>query len=954
MPFLVPFFTFLGAKIAAAKVALIVSASISAGTALVNRLLRPVRNEALDGATSTIKSEIVPARWILGEGVLVPGALVYFGSDGREARMALVLGEGECGRIANRVKIDGQMVPLARVTSGDGDLLTPLADSKYYGKIEIREYFRADGSQGAHMRTAAPPQTYEYDQGDGSYEDDPNYETEFQREPGQQDEPFVTPFPEWGADHQLQGLSWVYVRLTQPAYGQDIDKRFWTRVPNLQFLVDGLKITWPSQAAPTLTSNAAAVRYWWETERRGRIAAAIDGASFAAAYALSDEDVDATNGGLSPLPSGYSEWPTTSKRYSIRGVFASGDDVGGVEDQLDAAWAGEVVESAGRLYFRPGAERAALLSIEDAQIIEPPVARPWPALQARVNALTGAIPQSSQHDWSALSLPQVPETVSQAALERDGGKRSEHVRLAYIDDPLAAGRLLAVALRRGQESLRVDLVCLPGEGFEYTGLIPTDRVLLTNAEYGLQQARMEVERFLIRQDGAVALTVREDLDGTFDDTLVLPPLEPRVIRLEDERQVPAVSRLVSDEIAETGIDGATTIHLLVVWDAANARETEINIRRKVAGAEWESLISVGLSLRVPGVVAGDTYEVRARHWNRRGVAGEWSLAHENAIDGDLTPPGQMPSLSLSPLAGGYRATWENPSDADFALARVYAGGNNSFATAVLVAEVSANYYVATGLSAGTTVYVWVRAVDASGNAGQVRGPVEVTPTLGAAGSMVFDIGAAAQPGPALGQPGDTAINDGGMYWLKSTTGWVLRGDLTPDPGSEVYFYGMGEALTEFPPPPSFGADGDIAIGPDGRVMRRVSGAWVDVELAIPAPAGVSAVVTILASDILNIAGTVYDLHVQWVGTNYLTEIEIGFIPSADITNLTGAAWGHFDGVSGTSFHDFLLIRQAVIAGRAIRARHIGSFRAAWAMGLCALLGGRRRLAIDSFEADLTR
>ena len=56
MPFLVPFFVALGAKIAAAKVALIVSAAISAGTALVNRLLRPQRRiEALDGAKSTIQ-----------------------------------------------------------------------------------------------------------------------------------------------------------------------------------------------------------------------------------------------------------------------------------------------------------------------------------------------------------------------------------------------------------------------------------------------------------------------------------------------------------------------------------------------------------------------------------------------------------------------------------------------------------------------------------------------------------------------------------------------------------------------------------------------------------------------------------------------------------------------------------------------------------------------------------
>ena len=272
--------------------------------------------------------------------------------------------------------------------------------------------------------------------------------------------------------------------------------------------------------------------------------------------------------------------------------------------------------------------------------------------------------------------------------------------------------------------------------------------MLTNAEYGsCPGVGFEVERVLIRQDGAVALTLREDLDGTYDDTLVLPPLEPRVIRLPDDREVPDVAGLTSDEIAETGSDGVTAIHLLITWDAADARETEINIRTNLPGAVWESIISVGSNLRVPGVVAGEGYQIRARHWNRRGVAGEWSAVHANTIDGDLTPPGQMTSFDLSPLPGGYRATWVNPTDDDFALARVYAGGNNSFATAVSVAEVAANYYVATGLPATTPVFVWVRALDASGNAGQVLGPLEVTPTLGAGSAIltVYDIGSAAVP-----------------------------------------------------------------------------------------------------------------------------------------------------------------------------------------------------------------
>ena len=96
MPFLGPLYSsHLAPRSLPAKVALIVSAAVSAGTALVTRLLRPRRRiEALDGAKSTIRSEVVPARWVLGEGVRTPGALAYYGSAGREARMALVLGEG--------------------------------------------------------------------------------------------------------------------------------------------------------------------------------------------------------------------------------------------------------------------------------------------------------------------------------------------------------------------------------------------------------------------------------------------------------------------------------------------------------------------------------------------------------------------------------------------------------------------------------------------------------------------------------------------------------------------------------------------------------------------------------------------------------------------------------------------------------------------------------------------
>ena len=135
-------------------------------------------------------------------------------------------------------------------------------------------------------------------------------------------------------------------------------------------------------------------------------------------------------------------------------------------------------------------------------------------------------------------------------------------------------------------------------------------------------------------------------------------------------------------------------------------------------------------------------------------------------------------------------------------------------------------------------------------------------------------------------------------------------------------------------------------------MRRVAGAWVDVTLDIPAPTGVSAVYTVVAGFTIGLATVVYDLHVEWIEGNYLTEVDLGFIPTVDITDLTAASWGRLDGVSAINFHDFHLIRGLIIAGLAVRVRHIGSFgqRGPWAY---ALYSSDTTLAIDSFAADNT-
>ena len=713
MPFLAPISAFIkGLFTVAALKSALVGTIFSIGIGLLFRL--PPREEPdVSGAKHTIRGEVVNARWVLGR-ARVPGVLAYWGSGkepphDREARMGLILSEGACEGIDDRMWIDGHAVPLTRSTDADGDLLTPsTTTSKYYGKIEIREYFKADGTQGSHMLQDPLPADTEYQQEDETFGLAPEHATEVMRTQGQTEtRPFVNPFPAWTAEHKLNGVSWVYVKLTQPNYGEDLDKRFWNGVPNLEFLVKGIKITWPGQTTPTWTDNAAALRYWWETVRRGRDAGDIHAGDFTSAYNACNQTIDLTG-----LPNAYAAYRGTPARYTANGVVTAGDDVSRVEDQFDAAWAGEVIEVGGQLRFRPGVDNSvATATITDQDIIEPPVVAPWAPLQDRVNAVDAEIRQSKRHEWTTLGVPRYTDNAARA---RDGMLRPGSIQLTLVDDPMAAGRLQAILLRRSRESLRLELVVTPGETFERLSLIPTDRVKVTSSEFGLSEARMEVERVSIREDWSVALTLREDLDDTYANTLVLPPLEPRIIRLLDHTTVPAVTNLAADEIAEIAPDGTYSVYLVVTWDTKAGVSTEIRFRRKVTGATWEYGASQGPRWRVSGVVAGNTYEIEARHRNRSDVAGEWASL-EHTVGGDLTLPATPAAPILAALPEGFRATWTIPGDEDFSRMLVYVGTADVAADATLTATVDTDYYEARGLTEGQLAYVWIRAQDRSGN-----------------------------------------------------------------------------------------------------------------------------------------------------------------------------------------------------------------------------------------------
>ena len=118
---------------------------------------------------------------------------------------------------------------------------------------------------------------------------------------------------------------------------------------------------------------------------------------------------------------------------------------------------------------------------------------------------------------------------------------------------------------------------------------------------------------------------------------------------------------------------------------------------------------------------GSTYEIRARHVNQYGVAGDWSNVIENTIDGDTGPPGLSTGLEVHGGLGMLRAKWTNPTDSDYSYTQVVVGTTNDLDDANIAARISADAWESGGYLAGTRYYLWVRAVDKSHNVGQAVG-----------------------------------------------------------------------------------------------------------------------------------------------------------------------------------------------------------------------------------------
>lgn len=185
---------------------------------------------------------------------------------------------------------------------------------------------------------------------------------------------------------------------------------------------------------------------------------------------------------------------------------------------------------------------------------------------------------------------------------------------------------------------------------------------------------------------------------------------------------PDVNASLSQNIVHIAFSTETTVGTSIQVAVSNDDAITGEGTMSYSPGDWAYLTTNGTEVRVPGVITGHTYEYEARHVIFEGFVSDWVAGLPNTIDGDLTPPGNPTNLDADGIPGGYTASWDLPTEADYGTTLVYDSlpTVTTLEDATYRAEVSGTSYTRTGVATATRLKIWVRHKDRSKNLGGVE------------------------------------------------------------------------------------------------------------------------------------------------------------------------------------------------------------------------------------------
>ena len=471
-----------GALLAGLKTGLITGALKGLATVLFQK--DNVRAET-QKRTQQLYGTDAPERWVIGHN-RISGQVAFAGSDPNNSRiwhMVVILSSDAINGL-ERIFIEGEEIFLANNVNpdtdpfGDGDTITAAQGTKFEGHFEAYLSFNALGRNETDLGTI---------------------------------------FGDWHPDDTLEGYSYLHLKFTQN--GDRANPLYRNKFPHIEAIVQGIKIALPNdtetgEGTPVFTRNAADARYWYHRVRRGYPPEAIPRNYYRQARMVSAQMRSFG------VRDGIIEYAQRQEPlYTFDGVIYSGDNPEEVENLMDFAWQGSVVEVDGLLRYLPGVAKTPEFNITDDMIKETGSFTISPPIQDRYNGYTARLAQSNRVDYQE---QEIPEYIDQAARDADGQARTaDFGTLPYTIDSVKGLWFIVVNGRRVRKARVWPLTLTPGEDLSSLNILPGTWGHFSISKFGIDNQLAECLSSTIHPDMSVTVVLQETDPAFFDPRIEL-------------------------------------------------------------------------------------------------------------------------------------------------------------------------------------------------------------------------------------------------------------------------------------------------------------------------------------------------------------------------------------------------------------------------------------------------
>ncbi len=533
-----------------------------------------------------------------------------------------------------------------------------------------------------------------------------------------------------GTSDKFLGVAYVYIQMVFDA------EKFGGGQPSISFKVKGKNVYDPRTGANATTdlqrSNPALIirDYLTDTQygikaKASEINDTTNAGGIASAANTCDQQVTLADGS------------TQERRYTANGFTSFSANGNGVLESVLSSMAGKMSYVNGEFTVFAGASQTPSLTITDNELLAP--------IAVSTNSSSGDLFNSVKPVYvdAALNYVSTDAEVYQDStfLNADtpsGESTANYVKQMEVTLPFTvtdtmAQRLGRIALKSQRQTTTLSVMV----SLQFMRLQPNDWVYLTNDRLGYNQKVFEVlsTNMEMIQDGevpiiATRLELKEVEASVFNfatNDYTTGQAEGSDVSTGDYSVTAPTNLSLAQQNA---IDGTTSkVDILVSWtNNASDKVTLTEITYKLNGdANYTSDFTAGKGVTkasIPNVVVGSTYNVKIRHIDVNGVASAYTSAVNITIAAASTAPSTPSNLSASASKGQILVSWTNPNNTDLRAVKVYRKTSNSTPTddTNLVDTLAGEPNAVTttvfgdqdGLTAGTTYYFWVRAINHSG------------------------------------------------------------------------------------------------------------------------------------------------------------------------------------------------------------------------------------------------